>query len=162
MPDNWFQIYVKASPDRNTAEAMKRVDELLAKVAPASFVAPDGIPVQENDGSWEIRLLDENSLTLVKRFLATHQRLQIVMIKHGDPKKQAIWENLVHKSFVAAGLTEVDEKDLESGTYTNAQIAMALINDPMKLVQLLMDVEHIGNQAEKRSILSFAVDIIEQ
>jgi hypothetical protein len=75
-----------------------------------------------------------------------------------DADKQ--YQKLVEASFKAAGLPEVDEKDLETGTYTNAQIAEKLRGNPMKLVQLLMSLDAMGGDvATKRSILSFAVDM---
>lgn len=75
-----------------------------------------------------------------------------------DAKYQAF----VEKAFEAAGLPEIKEEDLEAGTYTNAQIAERLRNDPFQLLALLMRVSNLGNEAEKRSILSFAVDLIEE
>ena len=65
--------------------------------------------------------------------------------------------NLFEKVFEAAGLPEVEEKDLEPGTYTNLQLA-EMARSPEKLLALLMKVP--GNDpASKRSILSFAVEM---
>ena len=69
------------------------------------------------------------------------------------------WNEFVEKAFEAAGLPEVSEDQLETGTYTNAQVAEMYRNDPTRLLSLLMGVSNLGNPAEKRSILSFAVDM---
>lgn len=61
------------------------------------------------------------------------------------------------KVFEAAGLPEVDEKDLEPGTYTNRQIAEKVVS-PEDLLFMLMGLLG-GCQASKRSILSFMVDM---
>lgn len=67
-------------------------------------------------------------------------------------------QELFRKAFEAAGLPEVEEKKLEPGTYTNRQIAEKA-GSPERLVVLLMRVH--GNRAEKRSILSFSVEMEE-
>ena len=68
-------------------------------------------------------------------------------------------KELVEKAFKAVDLPEVDEKDLEPGTYTNRQLAK-MIAGPGSLVVLLMRLP--GNDpASKRSILSFAVEKIQ-
>ena len=71
------------------------------------------------------------------------------------------WEEFVEAAFKAADLPEVEEDRLETGTYTNAQIAEKLRDDPMKLMSLLMQIENMGGYAKKRSILSFAVDMVD-
>ncbi len=76
-----------------------------------------------------------------------------------EQEQEAKWQKFVETSFKAAGLSEVDQSQLETGTYTNAQIAEKLRDDPQKLLSLLMNVSNMGNEAEKRSILSFAVDM---
>jgi hypothetical protein len=74
----------------------------------------------------------------------------------------AKYQEFVTKAFIAAGLPEVEEHQLETGTYTNAQIAEKMRGDPRKLLSLLMGVSNMGkSQAEKRSILSFAVDMVD-
>ena len=77
------------------------------------------------------------------------------------PEQQAKWQKFVDSAFQAADLPEVPEEQLEVGTYTNAQIAEKLQGDPMKLLSLLMGVSTMGGHAEKRSILSFAVDAVD-
>ena len=77
-----------------------------------------------------------------------------------DPNEEK-WQKLVKTAFEAAGLPEVAEDQLEPGTYTNAQIAEKLRSNPARFVRMLMEVSELGNQAEKRSTLSFAVDLIE-
>lgn len=76
----WIQVYVKA-PEGNgytTPQAMKRIDDRLVQSTPASFVAPDGLPVQEADGTWEVRVHDERMLGFVKSLLTRHYGLEIV------------------------------------------------------------------------------------
>jgi len=81
----WLQLYVKA-PEGNgytTPEAMRRVDDHLTQMFPASLCCPppEGMPVQEADGTWEVRILDvSNALTvsMVKRTLTNHYGLEIV------------------------------------------------------------------------------------
>lgn len=70
------------------------------------------------------------------------------------------WEAFVEAAFKAAGLPEVAEEELEVGTYTNQQIAERFRSDPMRLMTLLMQLPG-GGPASRRSILSFAVDLIE-
>ena len=78
------------------------------------------------------------------------------------PEQQVKWQKFVDSAFQAADLPEVPEEQLEVGTYTNAQIAEKLQGDPMKLLSLLMGVSTMGSHAEKRSILSFAVEMAEE
>ncbi len=78
-----------------------------------------------------------------------------------DQQEQKKWQNFVETAFKAADLPEVTEDQLEAGTYTNAQIAEKLRADPLKLISLLMGVSTLGGCAEKRSVLSFAVDMID-
>ncbi|MFC1598842.1 hypothetical protein ACFL2U_02470 [Patescibacteria group bacterium] len=66
-------------------------------------------------------------------------------------------KELFEKAFETAGLPEVEERDLETGTYTNQQIAEKF-DDPKDLLVLLMKLPG-GDPASKRSILSFAVDM---
>lgn len=65
---------------------------------------------------------------------------------------------LVEETFAAAKLPEVDENELETGTYTNVQIARKC-DDPLNLVIILMNLPEDGGNASRRSILSFAVDM---
>lgn len=71
------------------------------------------------------------------------------------------YQEVVMKAFELAGLPEIEEKKLEPGTYTNAQIAKKLQGNPQQLLTLLQRVSSLGSEAEKRSILSFAVDMID-
>ena len=79
----------------------------------------------------------------------------------GSKEADAKWQNFVAAAFNAAELPEVGENDLELGTYTNAQIAEKLRGNPGRLLSLLMNVSKMGSPAQKRSILSFAVESIE-
>ena len=76
----WIQLYVKA-PEGNgytTPELMKRIDDHLMQMTPASFVAPDGLPIQKADGTWEIRVMTSQALGLVKAILTKHYGLEVV------------------------------------------------------------------------------------
>ncbi len=64
------------------------------------------------------------------------------------------WQEFVKSQFEAAGLPEVDPSQLETGTYTNAQIAEKFRGRPEELRALLNRVPRTGNEAEKRNILS--------
>ena len=66
---------------------------------------------------------------------------------------------LVAIAFETANLHEVDENELEIGTYTNAQVAVKC-SSPTQLVALLMKLPDGGGNASRRSVLSFAVDMI--
>ena len=65
---------------------------------------------------------------------------------------------IFEEAFEKAGLPEIDENDLEVGTYTNRQIA-EMFNDPVALTALLMMLPD-NDHASKRSILSFTVEIM--
>ncbi len=76
----WFQLYVKA-PEGNgytTPQAMKRIDSTLIDRFAASFVAPEGLPIREPDGTWEIRVLVADQLKKVKQFITEGYGLEIV------------------------------------------------------------------------------------
>lgn len=74
---------------------------------------------------------------------------------------EAKWQKFVTIAFEAAKLPEVTEDQLEAGSYTNVQIAEKLRDDPLRLLSLLNGVSRMDSPVEKRSILSFAVDIVE-
>lgn len=80
MFGKWYQLYVKA-PEGNgytTPQAMKRIDDHLVQMTPASFLAPQGLPIQEADGTWVVRVHMESALGLVKSILTKHYGLEIV------------------------------------------------------------------------------------
>ncbi len=77
--DKWVQLYVKA-PEGNgytTPEAMKRVDQHVNRLG-AMFCAPEGTPIQRDDGTWEVRVMSESFSTLVEDVLKKHYGLEIV------------------------------------------------------------------------------------
>lgn len=82
MSDKWIQLYVKAPPGNGytTPQAMKRIDDHLTQSAPAAMKCPPptGIPIQEPDGTWEVRVFDISSLEFVKLILIQHYGLEIV------------------------------------------------------------------------------------
>ena len=76
-------------------------------------------------------------------------------------QKEKKWQAFVDSAFKAAKLPEVSPDMLEAGTYTNAQIAEKFRDNPFGLMVLLMKSSELGGEAERRSIISFAVDIME-
>jgi hypothetical protein len=80
MFGKWYQLYVKAPKGNGytTPQAMKRIDDHLVQITTASFATPVDLPVQEADGSWEVRVLVESDLNIVKGILTRHYGLEIV------------------------------------------------------------------------------------
>jgi hypothetical protein len=78
--DQWAELRVKV-PDGNrykdNPELMKRVDEHLNMLC-AIFKAPKGIPLQEEDGTWEVRVLDGRRVEIVKGILIKHYGFEVV------------------------------------------------------------------------------------
>lgn len=75
----WTQLWVKA-PEGNgyqTPESIKRIDDHLTQQTAACFNAPDGAPVREADGTYEVRVLAGDP-GYVKFILTEHYRLEIV------------------------------------------------------------------------------------
>lgn len=64
---------------------------------------------------------------------------------------------MIQQAFEAIGLPEVEEDDLESGTFTNQQIAEKF-EYPAELISILKGLPK-GSPASMRSLLSFAVDM---
>ncbi len=82
----WMQLYVRA-PEGNgyqTPEAMKRVDEHLVSKFAAMFCAPQGVPIQEPDGTFEVRVLMLAQVGLVKTLLTGHYGLVVVREVRND------------------------------------------------------------------------------
>lgn len=77
-----------------------------------------------------------------------------------SPYSDVEWQAFVESVFKAANMPEVEVDKLEAGTYTNAQIAQKLKANPERLFSLLAQVTNMGSPAEKRSVLSFAVDML--
>ena len=81
----WYQLYVKEYTNGSslTVEAAKRIDEHLNKQAASAFVAPDGMPVRNADGEFEIRCFSENHIGFVESILTEHYGLKIEgKVKH--------------------------------------------------------------------------------
>jgi hypothetical protein len=78
----YVNLYVKAPKGNGytTPRAMKRVDDHLTQSTPAMMKCPppSGMPAQEPDGTWEVRVFDPSALWLVKRILTDHYGLIIV------------------------------------------------------------------------------------
>ncbi len=73
-------LYVRAPNNQvNTVEAKQRHDELLHSFG-ASFRAPHGVPEQDADGTWEVRVFPGGSpLNTVEEVLTEHCGLEIVL-----------------------------------------------------------------------------------
>jgi hypothetical protein len=77
--NRWYELTVKA-PEGNgytTPQSMKRVDEHLNQCN-AVFNAPDGIPIMNLNGSFDLRVYEESSLKYVKYILTNHYGLEII------------------------------------------------------------------------------------
>ena len=78
----WIQLYVKAPAGNGytTPQMMKRVDDHLTQSTPAAMYCPlpSGLPAQEEDGTWEVRVYDTESLGYVKSILTRHYGLEVV------------------------------------------------------------------------------------
>lgn len=78
----WFQLYVKTEEPRSaytTPRAMKRIDDHIFTIGGMmNCPSPEGMPVQEADGTWEVRVLQEAMLPFVKQVLVNHYGLTIV------------------------------------------------------------------------------------
>lgn len=75
----WYQIYVKV-PEGNgysNPRMAKRIDEHISSVSVASFVAPSGTPIKNENMEYEVRCFAEQSVNLVKFILTTHYGLEI-------------------------------------------------------------------------------------
>lgn len=70
-----------------------------------------------------------------------------------------VWQKLLNTAFEAAGLPEVKEEELETGTYTNAQMISKVKEYPV-LLGLLLSLPKGASAASNRSVLSFAVDAL--
>ncbi len=69
------------------------------------------------------------------------------------------FDEVAKTAFINAGIPEVEKEELETGTYTNAEMIEKMRTNPSKLLHLIMRVSEMGDAASKRSILSFAVDM---
>lgn len=79
-------------------------------------------------------------------------------MSEGDAQEK--WDKFVESAFANANLPEVSEDQLETGTYTNRQIAERFRDEPLRLLGLLMSLPEGGGAASRRSVLSFAVDMM--
>ncbi len=77
----WYQIYIKQfkSGQALTPEYAKRIDAHLVEQTSAAFVAPppEGIPIVNEDGEFEVRCFAESSLGFVRFILTDHYGLAI-------------------------------------------------------------------------------------
>ena len=95
MSTVWYQLFVKIRPGRgNTKDQarMKRVHDHLVSDGIGIFRNENDIPVQEEDGTWEVRVFDEASLSRARYVLTEHYML---IIDREVPHDDADEENLV-------------------------------------------------------------------
>jgi hypothetical protein len=78
----WTQLFVKAPEvsGYTTPESIKRIDDHISGTFPASFKCPppENIPIQESDGTWEVRVLDNRFTPMVIDVLKKHYGLEVV------------------------------------------------------------------------------------
>ncbi len=81
---DWYQIFVNA-PGKGVDEewrAIKRVDEHLVTEFGISTLfeapPPDGVPIQNKDGMWVVRVQNRSILDLVRFILTKHYGFEIV------------------------------------------------------------------------------------
>jgi|JI9StandDraft_1071089.scaffolds.fasta_scaffold584416_2 hypothetical protein len=80
----WTQLWVETPPGNGytTPQAMQQVDEHI-QAHGAVFCAPQGVPIQESDGTWEIRCY--GSSDFVEFVLTRHYGLKITKkVVNGD------------------------------------------------------------------------------
>jgi hypothetical protein len=87
-----FDLYVKApeGSEYDATREMERIDKHLIRMCPASFRAPNGIPIRENDGTYAVRIYDGNPVTLefVRWILEEHYGLRCVrLVEYSDDGK---------------------------------------------------------------------------
>lgn len=76
----WYQLYItkRQSGAYVRGIELKRVDDTLTSMAPAAFVAPDGIPIPTTaKGEYEVRCFQENAIGFVRSILIKHHGLLI-------------------------------------------------------------------------------------
>ncbi len=61
----WVQLYIKTS---RTPQELLRVEPLLMQFT-ATFVAPDGLPIQTKEDMYEVRVFDVAQTRIVERLL---------------------------------------------------------------------------------------------
>lgn len=86
MDNKWYQVYCKA-PDGNgysDARAAKRIDGHLVSSFAAAFVSPDGIPLKNDQGEYEVRVFVGSQLNFVKRTLTDHYGLVITRVVENE------------------------------------------------------------------------------
>jgi len=75
----WYQIFVKV-PDGNgysDPKMTKRIDEHITSNFPAAFVAPNGIPIKNENGEYEVRCFVPFCLEAVQNILTKNYGLII-------------------------------------------------------------------------------------
>ena len=81
----YVNLYVKSpTASANTPQEMKRADKTLTSIAPACFCAPNGTPIQEADGTFEVRVFDPQHTEYVKNILSAQFGLEVIRQEKHD------------------------------------------------------------------------------
>lgn len=80
----WTQIYARAPKGSayENPQTAKRIDEHILSSFPVAFVAPDGIPIKNDKGEYEIRCFADTMSTIIERVLIEHYGLEITRTEH--------------------------------------------------------------------------------
>jgi len=85
----WYQLFVQGAGGNVTPQAMKRIDEHIQMYgAHFSVSCPGGLPDQEDDGTFGVKVHAEGLLSVVKRVLTEAYDLVIVREEEHDPDKE--------------------------------------------------------------------------
>lgn len=82
MAMSWTQLWVKAEGHANTPDSMRMVDQQLQGFG-GVFCAPDGMPIQEPDGTFEVRVYGGDP-GFVKFILQQSYRITVVREERHD------------------------------------------------------------------------------
>lgn len=83
----WVQLWIKVPPGNgfdDAAMAEKIIGQHIMDKFAAHFVAPDGIPLKDAQGRYEVRVLFAPQLEAVKRVLTRHYGLIVDEEKVND------------------------------------------------------------------------------
>lgn len=73
---NWYQIYI-TTERHDELKIMSDADEIVQKVG-AMFVAPNGVPLRGDDGTYEVRAFSDMAFKWSQRILKNQFGFEIV------------------------------------------------------------------------------------
>lgn len=76
----WIQIFCTTENGYSSPSAAKRIDEHLTSQTAAFFVAPEGVPIKNENGEYEVRVLDARQAVFVQNILTKHYGLTICSV----------------------------------------------------------------------------------